>query len=73
MEAVLHKPRLLRALTSLDTGEFTRLLAAFEEEVQARRGQVNRFSITVGDNACIRKTTRLDAKMCQNESLFCCV
>ena len=34
MEAIFRKPRLLRALTSL---------AAFEEEVQARRGQVNRF------------------------------
>ena len=43
MEAVFRKPRLLRALTSLDAGEFTRLLAAFEEEVQARRRQVNRF------------------------------
>ena len=43
MEAVFRKPRLLRALTSLDAGEFARLLAAFEQEVQARRGQVNRF------------------------------
>ena len=43
MDAVLRKPRLLRALTSLDAGEFTRLLAAFEQELQARRGQVNRF------------------------------
>ena len=42
-DAVFRKPRLLRALTSLDAGEFARLLAAFEEEVQARRGQVNRF------------------------------
>lgn len=30
MEAVFRKPKLLRALTSLDVGEFTRLLAAFE-------------------------------------------
>lgn len=43
MEAVFRKPRLLRALTSLDAGEFGRLLAAFEQEVQARRGQFNRF------------------------------
>lgn len=43
MEAVLRKPRLLRALTSLDAGEFTRLLGAFEQESQARRGQFNRF------------------------------
>ena len=43
MEAVSRKPRLLRALTSLDAGEFTRLLGAFEQESQARRGQFNRF------------------------------
>ena len=43
MEAVFRKPRLLRALTSLDAGEFSRLLAAFEQESQARRGQFNRF------------------------------
>ena len=43
MEAVFRKPRLLRALTSLDAGEFARLLAAFEQEVQARRGRFNRF------------------------------
>ena len=43
MEAVFRKPRLLRALTSLDAGEFARLLAAFEQEVQARRAAVNRF------------------------------
>ena len=43
MEAVFRKPRLLRALTSLEAGEFTRLLAAFEQESQARRGQFNRF------------------------------
>ena len=43
MEAVFRKPRLLRALTSLDAGEFTRLLEAFEQESQARRGQFNRF------------------------------
>ena len=43
MEAVFRKPRLLRALTSLDAGEFARLLAAFEQESQARRGQFNRF------------------------------
>ena len=43
MEAVFRKPRLLRALTSVDAGEFTRLLAAFEGKVQARRGQVNRL------------------------------
>ena len=29
MEAVFRKPRLLRALTSLDAGEFSRLLGAF--------------------------------------------
>ena len=43
MEAVFRKPRLLRALTSLEAGEFARLLAAFEQESQARRGQFNRF------------------------------
>ena len=43
MEAVFRKPRLLRALTSLDAGEFARLLAAFEQESQARRGRLNRF------------------------------
>ena len=43
MEAVFRKPRLLRALTSLDAGEFARLLAAFEQESQARRGRFNRF------------------------------
>jgi hypothetical protein len=43
MEVVFRKPRLLRALTSLDAGEFARLLAAFEQESQARRGRFNRF------------------------------
>ena len=43
MEAVFRKPRLLRALTSLEAGEFARLLAAFEQESQARRGRFNRF------------------------------
>ena len=43
IEAVFRKPRLLRALTSLDAGEFARLLAAFEQESQARRGRLNRF------------------------------
>ena len=43
MEAVFRKPKLLRALTSLDAGEFGRLLAAFEQESQARRGRFNRF------------------------------
>ena len=44
MEAVFRKPRLRRALTSLDAGEFNRLwAAAFEQEVQVRRGRFNRF------------------------------
>lgn len=43
MEAVLRKPRLLRALTSLDAGEFARLLAAFEPVGQAARAECNRF------------------------------
>ena len=43
MEAVFRKPRLLRALTGLDASEPAELLAAFEQEAQARRGQVNRF------------------------------
>ena len=43
MERVFSKPRLLRALTSLDADEFARLLAAFEQEIQTRRSQVNRF------------------------------
>ena len=34
---------MLRALTSLEAGEFARLLAAFEQESQARRGRFNRF------------------------------
>lgn len=43
MEAVFRKPRLLRALTSLDTSEFGRLLVAFEQESRFRRGQFNRL------------------------------
>ena len=43
IEAVSRKPKLLRALTSVDAGEFARLLAAFEQESQAQRGQLNRF------------------------------
>ena len=43
MAAVFRKPRLLRALISLDTGEFERLVAAFEQESRAQRGQFNRF------------------------------
>ena len=43
MEAVFRKPKLLRALTSLDADEFARLLAAFEQASQAQRGQFNRF------------------------------
>ena len=43
MEAIFRKPRLLRALTSLDASEFARLLATFEQESQARRGRLNRF------------------------------
>ena len=43
MERVFGKPRLLRALTSLEAGEFARLLVAFEQESQARRAQFNRF------------------------------
>ena len=43
IEAVLRKPRLLRALTSVDAGEFARLLAAFEQVLQATRAEVNRF------------------------------
>ena len=43
IEAVLRKPRLLRALTSLDAGEFARLLVAFEASQQADRAEFNRF------------------------------
>lgn len=43
IEAVLRKPRILRALTSLEAGEFARLLAAFEASLAERRAQVNRF------------------------------
>ena len=43
IEAVLRKPKLLRALTSVDAGEFARLLAAFEPVQQATRSEVNRF------------------------------
>ena len=44
VERVFGKLKLLRALTSLEAGEFARLLTAFEQEGQARRGQFNRFS-----------------------------
>ena len=43
MERVFGKPKLLRSLTSLDAGEFARLLAAFEQSVQASRAEFNRF------------------------------
>ena len=43
IEAVLRKPKLLRALTSLDAGEFARLLAAFEASQQAARAEFNRL------------------------------
>ena len=43
MERVFGKPKLLRALTSLEAGEFARLLAAFEQASQARRAEFNRF------------------------------
>ena len=43
MEAVLRKPKLIRALTSLEAGEFARLLAAFEQSLQAVRQERNRF------------------------------
>ena len=43
MEAVFRKPKLLRALTSLEAGEFARLLAAFEQESHTQRGRFNRF------------------------------
>ena len=43
IEAVLRKPRLLRALTSLDAGEFARLLVAFEQVQQAARSECNRL------------------------------
>ena len=43
MAAVFRKPKLLRALLSLDAGEFERLLAAFEQSVQASRAEFNRF------------------------------
>ena len=43
IEAALRKPKVLRALTSLDAGEFTRLLAAFEASLVERRAEVNRF------------------------------
>ena len=43
MAAVFRKPKLLRALISLDAGEFARLLAAFEQSVQASRAEFNRF------------------------------
>ena len=43
IERVFGKPKLLRALTSLDAGEFARLLAAFEQESLARRATFKRF------------------------------
>jgi hypothetical protein len=39
MERVFRKPKLLRALTTLDAGEFERLLAAFDAAWQAQRGE----------------------------------
>ena len=41
MERVFRKPKLLRTLTSLDAGEFERLLAAFEVAWQAQRTERN--------------------------------
>jgi hypothetical protein len=43
MEAVFRKPKLLRALTGLDAGEFARLLTAFEQSVRASRQEFTRF------------------------------
>ena len=43
MEAIFRKPKLMRALTSLDASEFARLLTVFERESQTRRGRFNRF------------------------------
>lgn len=43
MAAVFRKPKLLRALTSLEASEFARLLAAFEQSLQASRAEVDRF------------------------------
>ena len=39
MERVFRKPKLLRTLTTLDPGEFGRLLAAFDAAWQAQRGE----------------------------------
>lgn len=39
VERVLRSPRLLRSVTSLDRGEFERLLARFDELWQAQRGE----------------------------------
>ena len=39
MERVFRKPKLLRTLTTLDPGEFERLLAAFAAAWQAQRGE----------------------------------
>ena len=46
MDVVFRKPRLLRALTSLDAGEFERLLAAFETAWQERRAGSTRHGQT---------------------------
>ena len=43
MAVIFRKPKLLRALISLDAGEFERLVASFEQESRAQRGQFNRF------------------------------
>ena len=41
MERVFRKPKLLRALTTLDASEFERLLAAFEAVWQVQRAECN--------------------------------
>lgn len=59
MDVVFRKPRLLRALTTLDLGEFERLLAAFEIVWQERRagsthhGQTRQRQPGGGDKATL--------------------
>lgn len=43
MERAFGKPKLFRALISLDAGEFARLSVAFEQASQTRRAEFNHF------------------------------
>lgn len=65
MDVVFRKPRLLRALTSLDLGEFVRLEAALEARLRAERaerthaGRVRQRAYGAGADKSKLPTTRL--------------